>query len=315
MGEICLGFGASHSPLLFVTPDKWLARIHREPLANEPKSFRLTPENIQKTRMQVQRCHEAYRELHRLLMKTKPDALVIIGDDQGENFNTSNMAPFVIYSGDEVEGTFSLGRRLPREEQEDLRQVKVRCDAVLAKQILHEFMNADFDVAFSETLPGEGLGHAHMWPLKFLTPELDLPIIPVFINAYFPPQPRPSRCYLLGKIIAQAIRKTNKRVAIMGSGGLSHFPRHLEAWGIPPYPSEKRWYIDEAFDRHALDSMILGNGQHLAELTSDDLQRTGNLELRNWIALMGALGQCKGQLLAYEPIHTVAIGLAFSAWT
>jgi aromatic ring-opening dioxygenase LigB subunit len=316
MGEICLGLGASHSPVLFVDPEKWLARVHEGgSTVGEPESFKLTPENVEKTKAQIRRCHEAYRELHKLLTDARPDALVIIGDDQGENFTSGIMPPLAIYIGSDAEGSFSLGRRLPLEEQEDLRRVKVTCDDALARQILQEFMNNDLDVAFSDKLPGKGLGHAHIWPLKFLLPELEIPIVPIFINAYFPPQPKPIRCYLLGALLAKAVQKSGKRVAIFGSGGLSHFPRHLGPWGISPYPIEKRWYIDEAFDREVLSLMISGRGRDLADLTSEDLQRSGNLELRNWIALSGALGERKGRLLAYEPVYTVAIGLAFSAWT
>lgn len=315
MGEICLGMGASHSPILFVSPEKWLARIHKgQSSADEPQSFKLTPDNVAKTRIQVQRCHEAYGKLRGLLREARPDALVIIGDDQGENFYPGNMPPFAILVGADAEGSFSLGRRLPLEEQEDLRRAKVSCDASLAGLIHQEFIDGDLDVASSQSLPGEGLGHAHMWPLKFLAPDLDIPIVPVFINAYFPPQPKPGRCYLLGALLAQAIRKSNKRVAVFGSGGLSHFPRHLGPWGISPYAIEKRWHIDEAFDRSALDLLISGRGKELAQLSSAALEKSGNLELRNWIALSGAMAEQKGRLLAYEAVYTVAIGLAFAAW-
>jgi aromatic ring-opening dioxygenase LigB subunit len=247
-------------------------------------------------------------------MEAKPDALVIIGDDQGENFNTTNMPPFAVYVGSKTEGSFSLGRRLPMDKQEDLRRVEVACDDNLAKNILDELFNGDLEVAFSEKLSGDGLGHAHIWPLKFLTPELHIPIVPIFINAYFAPQPKPNRCYLLGELLAKAIHKSHKRVAIFGSGGLSHFPRHLGSWGIPPYPLEKRWSIDESFDRKVLDLLLSGEGHELSELSSEDLRESGNLELRNWIALSGVLGDRKGKLLAYEPVYTVAIGLAFAAW-
>ena len=315
MGEICLGIAASHSPILFVSPEKWLARIHQgESREDEPDSFKLTTENISKTILQIQRCHDAYKALGNLLQEAKPDALVIIGDDQGENFYPGNMPPLAICVGADLEGSFSLGRRLPIEEQEDVRRVKVPSDELLAKQIYQEFIDCELDVASSLQLPGEGLGHAHMWPLKFLAPELNIPIVPIFINAYFPPQPRAGRCYLLGAVLANAIRKSNKRVAVFGSGGLSHFPRHLGPWGISPYPIEKRWFVDEEFDRHALSMLVTGRGAELANASSIELERSGNLELRNWIALSGAMGERKGRLLAYEPVRTVAIGLGFAVW-
>ncbi|MHB8619770.1 MAG: DODA-type extradiol aromatic ring-opening family dioxygenase [Chloroflexota bacterium] len=310
-----MGLGASHSPILFVSPDKWLARVHEgQALDDEPPSFKLSPENVAHTNAQIQRCHAAYAELRAALEQARPDALVILGDDQGENFNATNMPLLSIYTGDEVEGSFGLGRRLPVEQQEDLRRAGVPCDGGLAELILQECVEGGLDLASSRQLPGEGLGHAHMWPLRYLTPALDLPIVPIFINAYFPPQPAPERCYLLGRLVEQAIRKSHKRVAVFGSGGLSHFPRHLGSWGIPPYPVERRWHIDEAFDRRVLQLMVEGMGRDVASLTSAELTDAGNLELRNWIALSGALGDRPGRILTYEPVYTVAIGLAFAVW-
>lgn len=315
MGTVCLGLGAAHSPLLFVSPQKWLTRVHEGVSSpDEPESFQLTPSNIEKTLRQVERCHEAYGRLRTLLEEARPDVLIIIGDDQGENMTKRNMPPFAIYTGSSVEGSFGLGRRLPLEQQEDTRRVNVRCDATLAQHILEVLLEGGMDAAYSEEIPGDGLGHAHMWPLRYLTPNLNLPIIPIFINAYFPPTPSPNRCYLLGKLVADAVIDSDRRVAILASGGLSHFPRHLGSWGVAAYPEYRRWSIDEAFDRKVLEYLLTGEGEQLAKLTSQELSDSGNLELRNWIALAGALGKRSGELVGYEAVYTVAIGMGFAAW-
>jgi 2,3-dihydroxyphenylpropionate 1,2-dioxygenase len=60
------------------------------------------------------------------------------------------------------------------------------------------------------------------------------PVIPVFINALAAPRPTFKRCRLLGQAIGEFAAGLGKRVAFLGSGGLSHetgdiFPQYLEA--------------------------------------------------------------------------------------
>jgi 2,3-dihydroxyphenylpropionate 1,2-dioxygenase len=60
------------------------------------------------------------------------------------------------------------------------------------------------------------------------------PVIPVFINALAAPRPTFKRCRLLGEAIGEFAAGLNKRIAFLGSGGLSHetgdiFPQYLEA--------------------------------------------------------------------------------------
>jgi len=53
----------------------------------------------------------------------------------------------------------------------------------------------------------------------------DIPMVPVMINTFFPPnQPTPARCYALGRSLRKAIDSwdSDKRVAVIASGGLSH---------------------------------------------------------------------------------------------
>jgi hypothetical protein len=50
-------------------------------------------------------------------------------------------------------------------------------------------------------------------------------MVPVMVNTYYPPnQPTPKRCYAFGQAVRKAIESwdSNKRVALMASGGLSH---------------------------------------------------------------------------------------------
>lgn len=60
------------------------------------------------------------------------------------------------------------------------------------------------------------------------------PTIPVFVNALAAPRPTFKRCRLLGEAVGEFAATLGKRVAFLGSGGLSHetgeiFPQYLEA--------------------------------------------------------------------------------------
>jgi hypothetical protein len=86
---------------------------------------------------------------------------------------------------------------------------------------------------------GEGEGHAIGFVHKRIMKDV-VPIVPVCINTYYPPnQPTPRRCYKLGQAIRAAVESYpgDKRVGIIGSGGLSHF------------------VVDEALDRGFIDML------------------------------------------------------------
>jgi hypothetical protein len=71
---------------------------------------------------------------------------------------------------------------------------------------------------------------------------------------------------------AEAIRswERNRKVAIVASGGLSHF------------------IVDEEIDRMALDGLLKQDGQKLSHLPLERLMVLGTGEILNWIAAAGA---------------------------
>lgn len=71
------------------------------------------------------------------------------------------------------------------------------------------------------------------------------------------------RCFELGRAIARIVAKKrpeNEKVAIIGTGGLSHFP------GTPYYGK-----IDIDFDNFILETLKAGKGKELAKLSDDKL--------------------------------------------
>jgi len=129
-----------------------------------------------------------------------------------------------------------------------------------------------------------------------------VPIVPIALNTYFPPnQPRPKRCYDLGKAIRKAVQnsKGGERVGILASGGLSHFT------------------VDEELDRGLLDALKRNDGAALTAIPVQKLN-SGNSEIRNWLTVAGASGHLKNVWQEYIPCYRSAAGtgcgMGFALW-
>jgi hypothetical protein len=107
-------------------------------------------------------------------------------------------------------------------------------------------------------------------------------------------------------------RPVGERVAVYASGGLSHFTAGYP-WahykGTHTYGS-----ISEGFDRKIIDLMTRGEGEKLARLSADDLLDNGEIELRSWITLLGAVGQSAARVLAYEPFYSGNMAMSAAYW-
>jgi len=102
-------------------------------------------------------------------------------------------------------------------------------------------------------------------------------------------------------------------VAIYGSGGLSHFTggypwSHYE--GPFSYGS-----ISEEFDRWLLSKLETGEGHALAEINNKDIIANGEIELRSWITVLGAIGDVRPERLAYEPFYRGIMGMGVGYWS
>src|SRR5438445_91773 len=103
-------------------------------------------------------------------------------------------------------------------------------------------------------------------------------------------QPTPRRCYDGGRALGEILRARPERVAVMASGGMSHFP------GTDRYASPELDY-----DRQVLETFKAGRGRELAATTGEELDKVGNIELRTWATLLGAVGEAKADVYCYEP--------------
>jgi len=214
MGEIVAAVGTCHTPYLFTRPPD---------------------ENPQ----QLDQAARAMQELGSVLDETKPDVIVFFGSDHVETFSVSCVPTFAIIAGNRAVAKFA-GRefhpRVHREMAEDM----------LTKLVV----DYEFDVAYSEDAE---LGHAFAVPFEYVVGTRDIPVIPFFANVYVPPLPTPKRCAALGKAIAEIIKGRKERVAVIASGGMSHFPGTRKY--LSPEFDFDRWLVSQ-FEVGHTDALI-----------------------------------------------------------
>jgi 2,3-dihydroxyphenylpropionate 1,2-dioxygenase len=146
----------------------------------------------------------------------------------------------------------------------------------------------DFDLTYSQDAV---LGHAFLTPLEFIVGDRDIPIVPILVNTYLPPIPSPRRAYALGQAIAEALADRPERVAVIASGGMSHFP------GTAKYEAP-----NFAFDEWVIAEMAHGRYDELLNLSAVNLDEVGESELMTWFVALGIIGQVPGRLLTYQEL-------------
>jgi hypothetical protein len=159
-------------------------------------------------------------------------------------------------------------------------------------------------VSSANALPeGQGEGHAFGFVHRRLMNGAAVPVVPVVLNTYYPPnQPSPRRCYKLGQAIREAVESYPEglRIGVVASGGLSHFT------------------IDESLDGEVIRALREKDAAALQELPRERLN-SGNSEIRNWICAAGALEHLDLSWVHYCPGYRTpagtGTGLCFASWS
>jgi len=259
MGEIVAAVGTCHTPYMFTRPPD-----------EDPQ--------------QLEQAGRGMQELGKVLDETKPDAILFFGADHVETFSVSCVPSFAIVAGDRAIAKFA-GREhnLPIHRE-------------MAEDILNKLVvDHNFDMAYSEDAE---LGHAFSIPFEYVIGKRDIPVIPFFTNVYVPPLPTPKRCAALGKAVAAIVKGRKERVAIISSGGMSHFPG-----------TRKYLYPEFDFDRWLVSQFEAGNTDALLNMTGTQLDEVGNTEMLNWAVMFGAIGPLEGELVDYIPTWHHGLGL------
>lgn len=302
-----LGLATSHAPSMFAPVEKW-PKIYEILAGDVPAPPELAAETAAILQGYAERIEAGFGALRQQLAAYKPDALIIVGDDQNEVFGPSFNASLAIYLGEQVSGSTSIGF-LGESHEEN--HVHLRCEPELAKLLLERLVEQGFDPAWIRELkpisrPLAGIGHAFSRPAKAVGAiDLDVPVIVCFLNAYDQPIPSARRCRDLGKAIRQAFEDRPERIALMASGGLSHDPR-----------GPRSGWIDEPLDRWFLDQLAEGRVKSLMDLFTfdSDTLRGGTGEIRSWIVAAAAFEGLPATIVDYIPARHAVTGLGFAYW-
>ncbi len=220
-----------------------------------------------------------------------PDVIVEVVSDHFINFFYNNLPQFCVGAAEEAEGPAETYCEMPRHV--------VQGHPSLAKGFLSFSLKSSFDVAVAEELR---LDHSVMVPLHFLTPSMDIPVVPLYVNGLAPPLPLARRCYTLGRALAHFIGQwdVDLRVALVASGAFS-----LEVGG------PRMGWTDEAWVSAVARMLDRGEYEKLTRrATEQRMLAAGNVggELLCWITVAGAVADTRPLF-----VETVG-GTGFAAW-
>jgi OH-DDVA oxygenase/3-O-methylgallate 3,4-dioxygenase len=336
MAEIVLGLWTTHGPQLSTTPEQWMLRVPGDrarkhwfkgklyafdELVELRRGEKLDEQATFEVRAQRHAaCQAAIEKMADVWADVGPDVCVIFGNDQRELMLPALQPAFTVYYGE----TFwngplpeSRAAHLPagiRESEWANRpeqRTEYRALPEVAQALIARGMEQRWDFTASSEWPEHapehhhvGTPHAFAFILRRVMRDRAIPTLPIITNTFFPPnQPRPWRCFELGQLVHEVIRDwdSDLRVAIVGSGGMTHF------------------VINEEFDRQLFDA-IQGRDASFLKAIDPALMKDGTSELLNWVSAAGCLFNTKlgGELIDYVPCYRTEAGSGtaqgFLAW-
>jgi len=315
MARIVLGVGTGHASTLGTHPSqvrRVAERDMHDPRIDYTALLQQVPARVadeitdEKMQQHYEECVAGVTELDRVFRSVNPDVIIVIGDDQHEQFLDDNLPMFAIFNGQDMPITHR--RYAWSDSQRDWHaqdpRTSIPGEPALANHLLQHLCAKGFDLARCNNLRREiGLGHAFVNPYRRYFPDRTIPMVPIMVNTYFPPnQPTPERCYAFGQALREAVESwdADSQVAIVASGGLSHS------------------VIDEDLDRNVLEAMQRKDATLLRSLPVEQLIR-GTSEIRNWIIGAAGLEHLNMTVVAYVPYYRSPAGTGcgggFAYWT
>ena len=239
-----------------------------------------------------------------------PELVIVFAPDHFKGFFYEMLPPFTVGVRASAIGDYDIGSgdyNVP----EDL--------AVGCIRALHK---AGVDAGMSYRMQAD---HGFSQPLVLMCGTVDrYPVLPIHINCAGPPLPPFSRVRQLGEEVGQWAKDLNKRVLVIGSGGLSHDPPIPQLATAPPPLAEKlitsvHQTVEERrrreeqnfeaaralargegdslalapdWDRDFMDHMARGDIGYLDGATESEITQVagcGGNEVRTWVAAYAAL--------------------------
>jgi aromatic ring-opening dioxygenase catalytic subunit (LigB family) len=233
--------------------------------------------------------HDAYRGMADELAAARPDALIVIAAEHFANFFMNNMPGFAVGMADRYQG--------PIEDPQwiGIARTHIPGNAALSRRLIGDMMQT-VDLSYAEEWKFD---HGIMVPLSFLTPRYDLPIIPMNINCQGPPLAPLHRAWALGDALRRAADLAPERIAVVGTGGISHWPATPDSGKI-----------NEPWDREFLRRWETNDKAAMLSYTDEDTLREagqGGFEIRTFISVAAA-ARGRGRVQHYRPIPIFAVG-------
>lgn len=234
--------------------------------------------------------YENYHKMRGAIEATKPDALIVVAAEHFANFFMNNMPAYAMGMAEYYEG--------PIEDPEWLKipRTKIPGNQDLSRRLVQSLLN-DVDLAYAQEWKFD---HGISVPLNFLTPRYDLPVIPVNINCQGPPLTPLHRAWAFGEALQTACDSVPERIAIVGTGGISHWPATPDSGKI-----------NEEWDLDFLERWKRNDKAALLSYTDEETYRDagqGGFEIRTFISVAAAARGGKGDIWFYAPIPIFAVG-------
>lgn len=317
MSEVVCGIGMSHAPGILGWPDA----------PSEPVRERIAG---------------AVADLRAYLSEHRPDVLIAFLDDHFDNHFRNLMPVFALGIADAHRGPAPQYREMLRIDR--VSEIPSRPD--IGERLLEGLVHSGFDVA---RMGRVDYGNNLMVPLELIRPELDIPIVPIFINVFTRPIAPIDRVYALGGQVRRLLEPESARVGFIGTGGLSHWPpvwnersdqsdsmlqrmKRFQTEGLSVLDDDPNLWTDigkyeiemaeknaqrlvnEGWDRHFLALLEKGDTEGVLSMTFDSIEEQaghGGHEVLNWVALMGAMDGAPAEIVGYEPVLEWICGMAF----
>ena len=334
MAEL-LGIGITHAPM-FQFPDTAMATIFRRRLAHPglPEALRdpanwpelMRAEWAEDEGMAAAAAHRetvvaGMRKVRAELEEFAPDAVLVFGDDQYENFREDVVPTFCTYAFDDMDvlpfrSSPAIGVSENVWGKSEDTTVAVRGHRQLALELTSGLIDAGFDMAWGmRPHHHPTLGHAFMRTLLYLDYDqqgFPWPYLPLHVNSYgadiaesiakhtgihlpaAPPAPNPRRCFALGQAVGEFLRASPYRVAVVGSSSWSHaFLTQKNHLLFPDIDSDRARVAELAESRH----------REWADLPLEQIRDAGQHELLNWVCMAGVMADATAEVLTFAPTH------------
>lgn len=303
MAEIVAGVAMSHSPMI---------------MTNEAGGGE-----------KGQRFLNTVTEMKQWLKDMGTDVIVLISDDHFNSYFYDHMPSFTI-GVDRCEGWGDW----------EIPEYQIPVEKELAKHVLDTGLGNNVDFAFSMRMK---VDHGHTQAVHFLNDDLNIPVVPIAVNTAAPPLPTMDRCFQVGEVVRKAIEtwESDKKVAIVASGGISHWVPIPKIDSEKPEDQElikvltngrqqieeldeylntrktrvtslKSGPVNEEWDRKFLRNIREKDYQALRQWSPDYIEENGGnggQEIHNWLVLLGILQEFDPEVACYEPIPEWVTGM------